>query len=104
MTKLQQDFPFELVECPRWQATVSLNRLRQQGLTQGFTPILISDTECVDTLSQKIMSSDQSLVEILAAASRFDVAAWLAERQEEEFEAYTAQLGEWPNAFAPHNE
>ena len=104
LAALQQDFPFELVECRTAQATVSLTRLRQQGRTQGFTPILISDAECVDSLSQQIMSSERSPAEILATASNIDVAAWFAEREQEELEPYTLYLGEWPNVFTPHNE
>src|SRR5262245_28482135 len=110
MAGLLENFPFELIECKKADALGLLAKLRRQGQTQGFTPVLIPNAESTG-LHMEVLLDDRHLsgripAEILVAADTIDATRWFATRQEMDLEGREPDSwpqGEWPSEFVPND-
>lgn len=94
-------FPYEVVRVPGAQA---LERLAELAAANRGYPVILGDAESMSELTESFEYDGMpSVQDSMAAASQIDVAAWLAEREEEEDDYFDVEKGEWPDIPEPNN-
>jgi hypothetical protein len=104
LAELSQGFPYPLLECTGAEAIDRLDRLRVEGKREGFSPLLISDSEIVKAIGDCVRESTVTVNEVLDRAAAIDVQAWFSERELELEEVSLAEMaGDWPEKPVPND-
>lgn len=83
MSDLSAQFPFDVQQVHGSHALAELERLRQLGPAEGFTPVLLGSDEELPMLLEGLEHEDDNTpIELIARAEEIDIEAWFRQRVE----------------------
>lgn len=97
--QLPEDFPINVEIFSGEKAIVGLEKLRQKGLREGFTPVILGNAEDIANTWENCCINQTPLEELLEIAKSIDVPDWLEERKGFDPGYYEALDGVWMEWF-----